>query len=559
MKLIISTLQEHPELAVFLTLAIGFAIGYIRIGTFKIGAVLGTLFAGVLIGQAGVSVPAIVKIIFFDLFLFATGYKVGPQFFRGLKKDALPQLALTVVICTSCLLLAVVVSKFMGYDVGTAAGMLAGAFTESTVIGTASQAIQMLRIPEDQKTEMINNIPVAYAVTYLIGTTTVLWFLSSLAPRMMKVNLREASIELGKKLSDKTEMEPSMESAFQEWSIRVFKVNEEKWEGKTISFFEECFAGARLFVQRIKHGEEIIEPSQDTIIHTGDLIAVMARRSVIIQNLASIGTEVIDKELLEFQMVFRDILVSKKEARDKTLAYLAIHYGRGIVLRKLIRSGQEMPFGPDTTVQRGDVLRIYGRTEDIEKASKHLGFLEPVSPASDMIFIGLGIFLGGILGLLAVNIGGILLTLTTSGGALIMGLVFGWLHSRTRIVGRIPDAALWVFDNVGLATFIGIVGLSAGPSFISGLKETGAGIIISGLIVAVLPHIIGIYFGKYVLKMNPVIMLGAQSGAGTTTSALKAVQDAAGSKFPVLGYTIPYALGNILLTAWGPVIVAMMS
>jgi putative transport protein len=167
--------------------------------------------------------------------------------------------------------------------------------------------------------------------------------------------------------------------------------------------------------------------------------------------------------------------------------------------------------------------------------------------------------LGGLFGLISVNIFGVPISFTASGGALIMGLVFGWLHSKTHVIGRIPDAALWIFDNVGLATFIGIVGLTAGPSFISGLKQTGFGIIFAGLVVAVFPQLIGLLFGHFVLKMNPVILLGAQSGAGTTTTGLKAIQDAAGSKLPVLGYTIPYALGNILLTAWGPVIVALMT
>lgn len=161
--------------------------------------------------------------------------------------------------------------------------------------------------------------------------------------------------------------------------------------------------------------------------------------------------------------------------------------------------------------------------------------------------------------MLSVTVFGISITLTTSGGALVMGLIFGWLHSQTPVFGRIPEAALWIFDNVGLATFIGLVGLAAGPSFISGLQAMGYSIILAGFLVAILPHIIGLLFGRYVLKMNPIILLGAQTGAGTSTIGLKAIQDASASKFPVLGYTIPYALGNILLTAWGPVMVSIMS
>ena len=218
-----------------------------------------------------------------------------------------------------------------------------------------------------------------------------------------------------------------------------------------------------------------------------------------------------------------------------------------------------MPFAPETIVNRGDLLKVSGLLPDVERTAKAIGYIDRATPETDMIFVGLGILLGGLVGLLAVTVFGISITLTTSGGALIMGLIFGWLRSKTPKFGRIPDAALWIFDNVGLSTFIGIVGLSAGPSFISGLEQTGLGLLLAGLIVAVMPHIVGLYVGYYLLKINPVILLGAQSGAGTTTAGLKAIQDAADSKLPVLGYTVPYALGNILLTAWGPVIVAMMS
>src|SRR5258708_5308125 len=146
MNYLTHALQEHQELAVFLTLAIGFLIGRVRIGSFSLGTVVGTLLAGVIIGQMDIQVPAVVKYVFFDLFLFTTGYKVGPQFFRGLKKDALPQLGLTLVLCVTCLLAAFTAAKLLRYDMGTAAGLLAGAFTESTVIGTASDAIARLAI-----------------------------------------------------------------------------------------------------------------------------------------------------------------------------------------------------------------------------------------------------------------------------------------------------------------------------------------------------------------------------------------------------------------------------
>jgi putative transport protein len=552
-------LQHHPELALFLILALGFAIGKIRIGNFRVGAVLGTLFAGVLIGQFHIEIAPVVKVIFFDLFLFATGYKVGPQFFRGLKKDAVPQLILTLVICVTCLITAFVMAKLMGFDVGTAAGMLAGAFTESTVIGTASESIQRLQIPEAEKTILLNNIPVAYAVTYLVGTTFLVWFLSSLAPKLLKIDLRSASRELEKKLLGKTEDENGLASAFEDWRLRAYQITNTKWVGLSVGDIERSITDTRIFIHRLRRSGKIIETNAATIISLDDVIAVMARYKVFVEKLNDFGPEVMDQELLDYPIAYRDFIITNKKLAGKTLGEIGSKYGYGVKLHKLIRTGQEIPFSAETIVNRGDLLKVSGLLPDVERAAKSVGYVDRVTSETDMVFVGLGILLGGLVGLLAVTIAGISITLTTSGGALVMGLIFGWLRSKTPKFGRIPDPALWIFDNVGLSAFIGIIGLSAGPTFISGLSQTGIGLLFAGLIVAIVPHIIGLLFGHYVLKINPVILLGAQSGAGTTTAGLKALQDAAESKLPVLGYTVPYALGNILLTAWGPVIVAMMS
>jgi putative transport protein len=242
----------------------------------------------------------------------------------------------------------------------------------------------------------------------------------------------------------------------------------------------------------------------------------------------------------------------------KTLKELAaLESAHGVFLRKLVRIGQEMPFTFETRIDRGDVLTLIGAKPNVARAAEELGYADRPTVTTDMIFVGLGIFIGGLVGLLSVTVGGLPLTLTASGGALIMGLVFGWLRSVRPTFGRIPEAALWVFDTIGLAVFIGVVGLGAGPSFVAGLRSTGVSLLLVGFVVAVVPHATALLFGRYILKMNPLILLGACAGAGTVTAALRAIQDEAGSKAPVLGYTVPYAIGNILLTAWGPVIVLL--
>jgi putative transport protein len=293
----------------------------------------------------------------------------------------------------------------------------------------------------------------------------------------------------------------------------------------------------------------------DTVLQSGDVVAVLARRRVLLSQGLAIGVEVEDRALLDFPVTAADVVVTDRAVVDQTLPILAEQYGRGVALQKLIRGAEEIPFTMETTVQRGDLLRIVGATEHVERVGKILGYIERSSSETDVVFVGLGILVGGLIGMLSVRVGGLPLSLTASGGSLIMGLVFGWLRSVRPTFGRIPEPALWVFDTVGLAVFIGVVGLNAGPSFVTGLRVTGLSLLWVGFLVAVTPHLVALLFGRYVLNINPVILLGACAGAGTVTAALRAIQDEAGSKLPVLGYTVPYAIGNILLTAWGPVIV----
>ncbi|PYN30031.1 MAG: aspartate-alanine antiporter [Candidatus Rokuibacteriota bacterium] len=559
MEYLVTALREHQELTIFLTLAVGFFIGRLRFGTFSLGTVVGTLLAGVLIGQLDIKVPATVKNVFFDLFLFTIGYKVGPQFFRGLKKDAMPQLAVTVVLCVTCLLSAFTAAKLLGYDMGTTAGLLAGAFTESTVIGTAGDAISRLDLPAADKTALVNNIPVAYAVTYLVGTAFIVWFLPNVGPWLMRIDLKEESRKLQAQVVGAADAEPGVISALQRFAVRAYRVTNERLLNRTVAAIEALPVGQRVFISRIRRNDAIVEARPDTIVRLGDVVAVMTRAELLMARGGEVGSEVTDTELLDFPVEVLDVVVTNRAMAGKTLTELAaLESSRGVFLRKIVRLGQEMPFTLETRIDRGDVLSLIGAKPDVERAAKDLGYPDRPTVTTDMIFVGLGIFIGGLVGLLSVTVGGLPLTLTASGGALIMGLVFGWLRAVRPTFGRIPEAAMWVFETVGLTVFIGVVGLSAGPSFVTGLQRSGVSLILVGLVVAVLPHVTAILFGRFVLRMNPVILLGACAGAGTITAGLRAVQEKAESPLPALGYTVPYALGNILLTAWGPVIVALM-
>jgi len=560
MEFVTSVLRHNPELAVFLSVAIGFLIGRLKFGSFSLGVVVGCLLAGVVIGQLDIKVPSVVKSLFFDLFLFTTGYKVGPQFFRALRKDALPQVALTVVLCVSCLLTALIASKILGFDIGTAAGLLAGAFSESTVIGTAGEAINRLDLPDAERAALINNIPVAYAVTYLVGTAVLVWYLPTIGPKLMGINLREEGERLRQSASAMAGPIDGVVSAARPFDIRAYRVTNPELFGKSIKEIEALPKQIRAYIVRVRHGDKVIEPNPDTIISENDVVAVITRHEIHVSHGERIGPEIGDLELLDMPVEALDVIVTETMFDGKNLAELASSdSARGVFLSRLTRAGVPMPISPDTVLDRGDVLRLVGTVIEVERAAKLIGYPDRPTAATDMVFVGLGIFVGGLIGFLSIDVLGIPLTLTASGGALISGLFFGWLRSAYPFFGRIPEAAIWIFDTVGLCVFISVVGLTAGPSFISGLQTTGLSLVFVGLVSSLTPHTLAILFGAYVLRMNPLVVLGACAGAGTITAALHAIQDEPQSNYPALGYTVPYAIGNILLTAWGPVLVALMS
>ena len=425
-----------------------------------------------LIGQLDIKVPAIVKTVFFDLFLFTTGYKVGPQFFRGLKRDALPQVVLTVVLCVTCLLTAYLFARLLGYDVGTAAGLLAGAFSESTVIGTAGEAIQRLAIPDAEKSALINNIPVAYAVTYLIGTASLVWYLPTIGPKLMGINLREEGARMQAELAGAAQQELGVFSAARAFDVRACRVTNPDLVNKTVAQLEALPQDARVFIVRVRRGDEIMEVTPDTVIRKDDVVAIMARQVMHAQRGDRIGPEVHDEALLDIPIETLDVVVTNRALVGKSLVDLArLESARGVFLRHVVRAGQEIPVSRVTLIDRGDVLSLIGTKPEVERAAKELGYADRATTSTDMVFVGTGIVIGGFVGLLSVTVAGIPLTLTASGGALIMGLVFGWLRSAYPFFGRIPEPAIWIFDTVGLCIFIGIVGLSAGPSFIPGCRN----------------------------------------------------------------------------------------
>ena len=565
MEWVIHLLRQHSELAIFLTIAAGFWIGKIKVGQFSLGIVTSVLLVGVLVGQLNITIEEPVKSVFFLLFLFAIGYKVGPQFFRGLKKDGLPQVGFAVLMCVGCLVITWILALIMGYNAGEAAGLLAGAQTISAVIGVADDTINGLNISTEQKNNMINIIPVAYAVTYIYGTAGSAWVLSSLGPKMLGglEKVKAACKELEAKMGTSEADEPGFEHARRPVVFRAYTI-ENDWfgNGKTVEQLESYFIsqGKRLFVERMRHNHTIINeilPGQ--LLQKGDEVVLSGRREFAIGEEDWIGEEVIDPQLLDFPVEVLPVMIHKKPYANRKLEFIRKQpFMHGVSVRRIKRAGIDIPVFAQTMVDSGDTLELVGLKKEVETAAKQLGYIDRPTNATDMVFVGIGILIGGVIGALAIHIGGVPISLSTSGGALIAGLVFGWLRSKHPTFGQIPESSLWVLNNVGLNMFIAVVGISAGPSFIQGLKEVGPMLFIIGILATSLPLLLGLILARYVFHFHPALALGCTAGARTTTAALGAIQEAVDSETPSLGYTVTYSVGNTLLIIWGVVIILLM-
>lgn len=560
-------LRTYPELAVFLTLGIGFWVGKLKIGKFTLGTVTSVLLVGVLVGQLDIPITGPLKSVFFLLFLFAIGYSVGPQFFRGLKKDGLPQMLFAAIMCVFCLVVPWLAALILGYNAGEAAGLLSGSQTISAVIGVSTNTINSLgNIDAEAKASMLNIIPVAYAVTYIFGTAGSAWILASLAPKMLGglEYVKKASHELEAKMGSDESDKPGFMSAERPVAFRAYKISDEWFgeNGKTVREFEKLLQekGRRLFVERVRMREEIKDVKPTLKLRKGDVVVLSGRREYVIGEENWLGEEVDDPELLQFPAEVLPVIVNCKSYCGKTVASLRKQtFMHGVSIRSIKRAGITIPVLPKTAIDPGDRVELVGLKSDVDDAAVKLGYADRPSNQTDMVFVGLGIFIGAILGTLTLHIGGVPLSFSTSGGALIAGLVLGWLRSTHPTYGYIPEPALWVFNNVGLNMFIAVVGITSGPSFITGLKAAGISLFFAGIVATTVPLLIGVWMGRYLFKFHPALTLGCTAGARTTTAALGAIEDALESQTPALGYTVTYAVGNTLLIIWGVVIVLLTS
>lgn len=553
-----ATLRQYPEIAIFLTLAIGYYFGKFTFKGIGLGSVTATLLAGVVIGQIGITIAQPLKATVFLMFLFAVGYGVGPQFVRGIARDGVPQALFSAVQCLFSLLVPFLIIRFVGYDLGYAAGLYSGSQTISAAMGLSTDAINRLGLAADQTKALLDSMPIAYAVSYMFGTMGSAIVIAVIGPKLLGINLVAACKDYEEKYGGAKEL-----GGARRWEVRAFQVQQGgRAVGLRVAEAEALVPDARLFILRLRRGGTIEEATADTVLREGDILSVVGARDVLVSVLGSKTVEVEDPELLAAPLEGVDVYVSNKAVDGKTIAELAqMPAARGVFLRKITRgaTATSIPILPSTVINRGDLVTIVGRTQDTSAATKALGVADRATDVTDMAFVGAFIVIGGLIGALVFRVAGLPLTLSTAGGALIAGIVGGWYRSVRPTFGRVPTPTVWFMNSVGLNIFIAIVGISAGPGFVDGLRTQGIGLFLWGAVATTIPLVLGMFIAKYIFRFHDALTLGIISGSRTTTASLGLVCDQAKSQVPALGYTVTYAVGNTLLTIWGMVLIMMLS
>jgi putative transport protein len=555
---------DQPLIALFATIAIGYLIGRIKIGSFVLGGVAGTLLVGVLIGQLGVNIDPGIKTIFFALFIYAVGFQGGPQFFHALNLRSLNQLVAAFVMCFTGLLCVVAGAWMFGLDRGMAAGLAAGGLTQSAILGTAGDAIAKLGLSPAITKTMQTNVAVGYAVCYIFGSLGPIIMVTWFFPMIMKWDIRKEAVKLAKQLSGgSAELEPGQFNAVNDIITRVYEVTRDRTAiGRTTLELDREFSEAS--VEGVFRAGKMVEINDTTTIELGDAVAMTGRLDAFKLSDTVLGHEIVSPPGFSIIEESREIILTNRALSGREIGEIHDHATadtrHGVFLTAAKRMGRDLPLLSKLTLKTGDELHFTGSPHDLDRVQSKIGYKISAAAATDFIFFGIGMIVGTLIGMLAFKIWGVPISIGSGGGCLLSGLLFGWLRSVHPRFAALPIGASTFLRDFGLAVFVGVVGIGAGPQALMAIQHYGLTLLLLGVVVTILPQIVTFFFSYYVLRIkNPIEALACVAGGRSANPAFAALLAKAGNGTPVVSFTVTYAVANVFLTLWGPVIVGIIT
>ncbi len=565
MSIIVEQLQTYPLMALFLALGLGYLVGLIRMGKFTLGGIAGTLLVAVLIGQVGgIAVNGQVKSIFFALFIFMVGYIGGPQFFAAFNRSSLKFLFSSFLMTFVGLLVVLGLAIWAGLDRGLAAGLAAGGLTQSSIIGTAGNAIDHLGLVASEAARLKTNVAVGYSVTYIFGSLGPILMVSIL-PIILKWDIRKEAIKLAEKISGGAkELKEGEFFTINRVTTRGFRVaSDSKAAGMQISDLEESL-GNDVVVESLVRNEVAIEFSAKDKIASGDIL-IMSGPVRGFKKLSSMICEEIDTipESLNLVEEHRKVILTNKKIAGNTLQKLHdevdLEMRHGVAVAGIKRAHKSITPLPGTELSLGDELTLTGHPKDLNRISDRIGYKVPDSGVTDYAVMGLAMVVGYLIGETSFKLAGTSIALGSGLGCLVSGLILGFLKSRHPRFGSINHGAANFLQSLGLAVFVGVVGLNAGAPALEAIKQHGITLFFLGVLATMLPMIIVFILNYYLLRIkNPVDALAIITGGRSANPGFAALIEKTGNGTPTAIFTMGYAVANIFLTLWGPVIIAII-
>jgi putative transport protein len=541
--------KATPGLVVFVVIGLGYFLGKLSIRGFELGPTGGVLLVGLLFGHFGFEGIPLVGMIGFTIFIYSVGLQAGPRFFNVLREDGVKYISLALTVAVSSVIMLWMLATAFDLDNSLGAGILAGALTSTPTLVGAQNAVDVgiARLAEGITSQQaLQNISVGYAITYVFGTVGLI-LIVKFAPKILRLDLAKEAQRYAK---EKGYQETDKRFAKGLPVVRGYQIEEgAEILGKTRAEIE-ARRDLKLALVRLKRANQIIRLEPDGELAVGDMLAIMAPLDVhaYLREQPGVKMGILDPDLLESSVTSADVIVTKDAVVGRSISDLRAPEEYGCFVTHVRRTQIQL---------KGDVVTLVGNTEQLESLAELLGEIERDVVETDLVSFALGISGGLLLGKISVKFGAVAVGIGSAGGLLLMGILMGFLRSLSPTFGRVPPAARFVLMELGLMFFMVNVGLSAGGGVVEALVSVGPVVILSGIVVLMTPVILGYLFGIFVLKLNPAVLLGALTGAMTSTPALTAVQEAAKSSMPALGYAGTYAFANVLLTVAGTIIMTL--
>ena len=553
---IILFLKSQPVLNLFIILGLGVLIGKIKIGDTLVGSVAGVLFIGLIAGHLRLPVPKAALSMGFILFIYCVGVQAGPRFWGAFKQDGGRYLILVFVTAGSAVIMVLALSHLFEFSQGFAPGLLAGALTSTPTLVAAQDALtQGVPISEGlTQQDVFANLSAAYAITYVFGMAGLILFISFM-PKIFRIDTpaEAQQLAMAEWIRGSRDTADAMKVKVTP-TVRAYRVENEgtvhrEWQD------EEYRLDAT--ITRIRRAGEVFTPAYAPKLQIGDVVSIVGTQAAHKYALEIFGPEVLDQELLDRSVETMSIVLSRKVYEGKTISEMNFTANDHCSLLHLTRSGLDLPCRPNLKLRRGDILLFSGTTPHLKALAKRLGFLENRWQETDLVTFAFGIAIGLLIGIPAFTLGGTKIGLGSAGGVLVSGLIFGMLHSRYVLVGRLPAAARHILMELGLLLFMVGVAVNAGTTIVKTFQGAGIELVLSGAAVTIVPVLVCFSVGRYMLGMNAALLLGAITGSMTSTAALQQVNASAQSTLPTLGYVGAYAFSNVLLAIAGSIIMRL--